>query len=157
MITLNVAEADDTERLRRRVALHEPYRTLLGHLRHESGHYYWDRLIADSGRIDAFRSRFGDERADYSQAVDAYYAAGGAPADWQANHVSAYATSHPWEDWAETWAHYLHMVDLLETAVFLQHPGGGAGQPDRRNRRGHQSVRARTPAISISWWSSGSR
>ena len=117
VITLNVAEADDTERVRRRVALHEPYRTLLGHLRHESGHYYWDRLIAQGGRIDAFRSRFGDERADYGQALDAYYAAGGAPAGWQATHVSAYATSHPWEDWAETWAHYLHMVDLLETAA----------------------------------------
>lgn len=117
VITLNVAEADDAERVRRRVALHEPYRTLLGHLRHESGHYYWDRLMVDSGRIDAFRSRFGDERADYGQAIDAYYAAGGAPAGWQTSHVSAYATSHPWEDWAETWAHYLHMVDLLETAA----------------------------------------
>ncbi|HMA09519.1 MAG TPA: putative zinc-binding peptidase, partial [Ramlibacter sp.] len=116
VITLNVAEADDTERVRRRVALHEPYRTLLGHLRHEAGHYYWNRLIVDSGRIDAFRSRFGDERADYGRAIDAYYATGGALSDWQANHVSAYATSHPWEDWAETWSHYLHMVDLLETA-----------------------------------------
>jgi len=37
----------------------------------------------------------------------------------QFNHVSAYATSHPWEDWAETWAHYLHMVDTLETARSL--------------------------------------
>ena len=116
VITLNVAEADDTERVRRRVALHEPYRTLLGHLRHESGHYYWDRLILGSGRIDAFRAMFGDERADYAQALDAYYAAGGARAGWQDSHVSAYATAHPWEDWAETWAHYLHMVDLLETA-----------------------------------------
>jgi hypothetical protein len=60
---------------------------------------------------------FGDERADYQQALDAYYAAGGAPAGWQALHVSAYATAHPWEDWAETWAHYLHMVDLLETGA----------------------------------------
>ena len=117
VITLNIAEADDAERVQRRVALHEPYRTLLGHLRHESGHYYWDRLVEDAGRIDAFRQMFGDERADYGQALNAYYAAGGAPANWQACHVSAYATSHPWEDWAETWAHYLHMVDLLETAA----------------------------------------
>jgi hypothetical protein len=116
VITLNVAEADDTERVLRRVALHEPYRTLLGHLRHESGHYYWDRLIVDAGRVAAFREQFGDERADYSRALDAHYAAGGAPGGWQASHVSGYATSHPWEDWAETWAHYLHMVDLLETA-----------------------------------------
>ncbi|MDP3759167.1 MAG: putative zinc-binding peptidase [Ramlibacter sp.] len=117
VITLNVAEADDAERVRRRLALHEPYRTLLGHLRHESGHYYWDRLVLNGGRIDAFREMFGDERADYGQALDAYYASGAAPADWQAAHVSAYATAHPWEDWAETWAHYLHMVDLMETAA----------------------------------------
>jgi hypothetical protein len=116
VITLNIAEADDAERVRRRLALHEPYRTLLGHLRHESGHYYWDRLVLQGNRIEAFRKMFGDERVDYAQALDAYYAAGSAPAEWQAHHVSAYATSHPWEDWAETWAHYLHMVDLLETA-----------------------------------------
>jgi hypothetical protein len=116
VITLNIAEADDTERVRRRVALHEPYRTLLGHLRHESGHYYWDSLIKDAGRLDAFRDKFGDETADYASALGAYYAAGGASAGWQQHYVSAYATAHPWEDWAETWAHYLHMVDLLETA-----------------------------------------
>jgi hypothetical protein len=116
VITLNIAEADDAERVRRRISLHEPYRTLLGHLRHESGHYYWDRLVHDRGRIDAFRDMFGDERTDYSRALQAYYAAGAAPANWQARHVSGYATAHPWEDWAETWAHYLHMVDLLETA-----------------------------------------
>jgi hypothetical protein len=118
VITLNVAEADDAERVRRRIMMHEPYRTLLGHLRHESGHYYWDRLIRDSGRLDAFRAMFGDERADYGEALQAYYArGGGAVPGWQERHVSAYATSHPWEDWAETWAHYLHMIDLLETAA----------------------------------------
>lgn len=116
VITLNIAEADDAERVRRRVALHEPYRTLLGHLRHESGHFYWDRLIRDGGRLQEFRNRFGDESANYPNALANYYA-NGAPADWQASHVSAYATAHPWEDWAETWAHYLHMVDLLETAA----------------------------------------
>ncbi|MEO7391829.1 MAG: putative zinc-binding peptidase [Ramlibacter sp.] len=115
VVTLNIAEADDAERVRLRTALHEPYRTLLGHLRHESGHYFWDRLILQGGRIDAFREKFGDERADYGLALGTYYAQG-APANWQECHVSAYATSHPWEDWAETWAHYLHMVDLLETA-----------------------------------------
>ena len=117
VITLNIAEADDTERVQRRVAMHEPYRTLLGHLRHESGHYYWDRLVDEAGRVDNFRELFGDERADYRGALDAYYAAGGAPAGWQDRYVSAYASAHPWEDWAETWAHYLHMVDLLETAA----------------------------------------
>lgn len=118
VITLNIAEADDAERVRRRVALHEPYRTLLGHLRHESGHYYWDRLIRDGGRVDRYRAMFGDETQDYGQALERYYAAGGGTATgWENSFVSAYATSHPWEDWAETWAHYLHMVDLLETAA----------------------------------------
>ncbi|MBL0418992.1 putative zinc-binding peptidase [Ramlibacter sp. AW1] len=116
LITLNVAEADDDERARRRVQLHEPYRTLLGHLRHESGHYYWDLLIRDGGRTEGFRAVFGDESADYGEALRRHYETGGCPPSWQAAHVSAYATSHPWEDWAETWAHYLHMVDLVETA-----------------------------------------
>lgn len=116
VITLNIAEADDDERARLRVALHEPYRTLLGHLRHESGHYFWDRLICAGGYADTFRSIFGDERVDYGQSLRAHYA-GGPPPDWPEAFVSAYATAHPWEDWAETWAHYLHMVDLLETAA----------------------------------------
>lgn len=116
VITLNVAEADDDERVRRRLEMREPYRTLLGHLRHESGHYYWDSLIRDAGRQQDFRAAFGDEQADYRGALQNYYASG-APASWQDSFVSAYATAHPWEDWAETWAHYLHMVDLLETAA----------------------------------------
>lgn len=119
-ITLNVAEADDAERAQRRVALGEPYRTLLGHLRHESGHFYWDRLVRDGGGLEAFRATFGDERADYAAALADHYARGGAHGDWQAHHVSSYATAHPWEDWAETWAHYLHLVDLLETAASYQ-------------------------------------
>lgn len=117
VITINVAEADDAERVRRRVEMHEPYRTLLGHLRHESGHYYWDRLIDEGGRTEAFRDVFGDERADYQQALQDHYGRGGTVADWQDRFVSEYASSHPWEDFAETWAHYLHMVDLLETAA----------------------------------------
>ncbi|WP_198971416.1 zinc-binding metallopeptidase family protein [Xylophilus sp. ASV27] len=117
LITLNVAEADDDERARRRVLLREPYRTLLGHLRHESGHYYWNQLIRDAGRLAAFRQIFGDESVDYGQALQQYYASGPSGDDWQTAHVSSYATAHPWEDWAETWAHYLHMVDLLETAA----------------------------------------
>jgi hypothetical protein len=117
LITLNIIEADDAERVRRRDQLHEPYRTLLGHLRHESGHFYWDRLIDEEGRVDAFREVFGDESIDYSQSLQKHYASGGQPAGWQDHFVSAYATSHPWEDFAETWAHYLHMVDLLETAA----------------------------------------
>jgi hypothetical protein len=117
LITINVAEADDDERIKRRVALHEPYRTLLGHFRHESGHYYWDVLIREGGRTSAYREIFGDESVDYHESLRRHYEAGGNPAGWEEQHVSAYATCHPWEDWAETWAHYLHMVDLLETAA----------------------------------------
>lgn len=117
LITINVVEADDAERVRRRVEMHEPYRTLLGHFRHESGHYYWDRLVDEGGRVESFREVFGDERQDYQQALQDHYARGGTVAGWQDSFVSEYASSHPWEDWAETWAHYLHMVDLLETAA----------------------------------------
>ena len=116
LITINLAEADDAERERRRLSMHEPYRTLLGHFRHEVGHYYWDLLIADGPRLDAFRATFGDERDDYAQALQRHYRQG-APADWPQRFVSAYASAHPWEDWAETWAHYVHMVDTLETAT----------------------------------------
>ncbi|TIL81977.1 MAG: hypothetical protein E5Y89_06960 [Mesorhizobium sp.] len=124
LITLNVAEADSAERERRRVAMGENYRTLLGHFRHELGHYYWDRLIPDDPqRLAAFRALFGDERAGYEQALTAYYANGAAP-DWQQGHISAYATSHPWEDWAETFAHYLHITDTLEMVHALNFPLG---------------------------------
>lgn len=116
LIRINVAEADDAERERTRTAMHEPYRTLLGHMRHESGHYYWGRLINERPQLDEFRRLFGDERADYASALQVHYERG-APPDWQARVVSAYASSHPWEDWAETWAHYLHIVDTLETAA----------------------------------------
>jgi len=116
LITINIAEADDVEREKRRTELHEPYRTLLGHFRHEIGHFYWDQLIAGSPRLDAFREMFGDERADYGEALRVHYEKG-PPPDWQNHYVSAYAASHPWEDWAESWAHYLHMTDTLETAA----------------------------------------
>src|SRR6202047_3353338 len=93
----------------------EPYRTLLGHFRHEIAHYYWDRLVADSPAIEEFRQLFGDEREHYGAALQQHYADGPAP-DWAERFVTAYASSHPWEDFAETWAHYFHMVDTLETA-----------------------------------------
>jgi hypothetical protein len=135
VITLNVAEADDDERTRRRVELHEPYRTLLGHLRHESGHFYWELLINQPGRVEDFSAVFGDPSIDYGEALQRHYAKTEPDTDWQAEHVSAYATSHPWEDWAETWAHYLHMVDLLETAAAYRTsvsvPGNGDPRPAR--------------------------
>lgn len=115
LITINLAEADDAERERRRDRMAEPYRTLLGHFRHEIAHHYWDRLIAKTPSLDEFRQLFGDERQDYNAALQRYYSSG-APADWPEHFVSAYATAHPWEDFAETWAHYFHMVDTLETA-----------------------------------------
>jgi hypothetical protein len=116
LITINITEADDDERERRRVHLHEPYRTLLGHLRHEVAHYYWDRLIANSPWLNRWRAIFGDENWDYTDALQSYYQMG-PPADWQAWYVSAYASAHPWEDWAETWAHYFHIIDTVETAA----------------------------------------
>jgi hypothetical protein len=116
VITINVAEADDAEREKRRLAMHEPYRTLLGHFRHEIAHYYWDRLIKDSHWLPGFRERFGDEREDYAQALQRHYEKG-PPGDWPNHFVTAYASSHAWEDWAETWAHFLHMTDTLETAI----------------------------------------
>jgi len=116
LITMNLAEADDVYRERTRLAMGEPYRTLLGHFRHEIGHYYFDRLIADTPWIPEFRTLFGDERADYKKALAAHYK-DGAPKDWGKSFVSAYATTHPWEDWAETWAHYLHIVDTIDTAM----------------------------------------
>ncbi|MBA3449250.1 MAG: putative zinc-binding metallopeptidase [Pseudaminobacter sp.] len=124
LITLNVAEADSAERERMRARLGENYRTLLGHFRHEVGHYYWERLIRDDAtRLDRFRAVFGDERTDYEAALRAYYASG-APPDWQDRCISAYAASHPWEDWAESWAHYLHITDTLEMVHSLNFPLG---------------------------------
>ena len=115
LITINLAEADEAERERRRLKLGEPYRTLLGHFRHEVGHYYWERLVQNQPVIEEFRKVFGDDRQDYGEALKRHYA-NGAPADWRNRFVSSYASAHPFEDWAETWAHYLHTVDTLETA-----------------------------------------
>ena len=116
VITIDLAEGDDAHRERMRHELGEPYRTLLGHLRHEIGHYYWTVLVDRAGRHDEFRALFGDERADYGAALDRHYANGPTPG-WEERYVSAYATAHPWEDWAETFAHYLHIRDTLQTAA----------------------------------------
>jgi hypothetical protein len=115
VITMNIEEADSPFREKTRLELGEPYRTLLGHFRHESGHYYWDRLIAGSPAQEDFRRLFGDERASYDDALQSHYR-DGAPRDWPTRFVSSYASMHPWEDWAESWAHYLHMTDTLGTA-----------------------------------------
>jgi hypothetical protein len=115
-ITINLAEADDSHREKQRGEMGEPYRTLLGHFRHEIAHYYWDRLVRDHIVLDRFREIFGDERDDYGEALRRNYEQG-APADWSDRYVSSYASAHPWEDFAETWAHYFHIVDTLETAA----------------------------------------
>jgi hypothetical protein len=119
VITLNVDEAEDLERERRKEALGESYRTLIGHFRHEVAHYYWDRFFAnrtdDDPNLAAFREVFGDEREDYNAALQRHYTQGpiaAAPGTF----ITTYASVHPWEDWAETWAHYLHMIDGNETA-----------------------------------------
>ena len=115
VITLNIAEADSAERERTRQNMREPYRTVLGHFRHEIAHYYWKVLVEKGEQLEQVRDLFGDDRKDYGQALQTYYDRG-APEDWQEHFVSVYASCHPWEDWAETWAHYLHLVDTLETA-----------------------------------------
>jgi len=116
VITIALAEADDAERERRRMLFGEFYRTLLGHFRHEIGHYYWDRLVSGTEWLERFRELFGDEQADYAAALKANYD-NGPPADWRDRHISSYASTHPWEDWAETWAHFMHIQDSLDTAM----------------------------------------
>ncbi len=118
VITLNIEEAEDSRREQIRSEMGEAYRTLLGHLRHEAGHYYWDRLIARTAWLDGFRRQFGDERKDYAAALQTRYLQG-PPLGWEDCYVSAYAAVHPWEDWAETWAHYLHMTDTIDCALGL--------------------------------------
>ncbi len=152
-IIINLAEADDAHREQLRTQMHEPYRTLLGHFRHEVGHYFWDVLVRDAGRLDACRAVFGDESQDYGEALKRYYA-NGAPADWQNSYISAYATAHPWEDFAETWAHYLHIVDTLETASAFGlriHPAS------TRNKALHADIdfdphRAKSAQVLINAW-----
>ncbi len=115
VITLDLAEGDDQHRESVRQSLGEPYRTLLGHLRHEIGHWYFETLIEGTARLAEFRSLFGDERQDYAAALHTHYTVGHGDG-WKADHISDYAAAHPWEDWAETFAHYLHATDTLQTA-----------------------------------------
>jgi hypothetical protein len=115
VISVDLSECDNSHRERLRELFGEPYRTLLGHFRHEIGHYYWKLLVDEPGDQPAFRERFGDERADYATAIERNYQ--GPKGDWSQRFVSAYAASHPWEDWAETFAHYLHIRDTLQTAA----------------------------------------
>ncbi len=130
VITISLAEADFATREIRRQQLGENYRTLLGHFRHEIGHYFWDRLISDAGRISEFRAVFGDESVSYEVALRNHYAK---PRDnsWKTGFISRYAAAHPWEDWAESFAHFLHMRDVLETS----HAVGLVGTVDESDFR----------------------
>jgi hypothetical protein len=119
VITILLSEADSVHRELMRTQMSEPYRTLIGHFRHEVGHYYWDQLLSPiKSALDSFRELFGDEKNDYAESLARYYQ-NKAPSDWQQRHISEYATAHPWEDWAESWAHYLHIMDMAETAYFF--------------------------------------
>ena len=116
VITFDLAESDDAHRTRMRQELGEPYRTVLGHLRHEAGHHYWWTSVKPSpSHLEGWRALFGDEQIPYELALERHYSAG-PPAGWESNYVSAYAAAHPWEDWAEAFAHYLHIRDTLQTA-----------------------------------------
>lgn len=115
-ITINLAEADDVARSQTKHAMGERYRTLLGHFRHELGHYYFDQIIVPSPENHALcKQYFGDDELDYQEALKHHYE-NGSPKNWRDAFISEYATMHPYEDWAETWAHYMHIIDTLETA-----------------------------------------
>lgn len=118
IVTLDLAESLDDHRESLRVRLGEPYRTMLGHLRHEVGHYFQNVLIPDDRTWARCRELFGDERGSYQDALDRHYRTG-APEGWAASYISEYATMHPWEDFAETFAHYLHITATLQTASVI--------------------------------------
>jgi hypothetical protein len=118
LITLNLTEADDAAREARRVAFREPYRTLLGHFRHEVGHFYWEILVDRTNLLAPFQLIFGDQTRDYESALKDYHARADRSYDRDA-YISEYATAHPWEDWAETFAHFLHIAATLDSAATL--------------------------------------
>lgn len=130
LITLSLSEADDVEREARRMAFREPYRTLLGHFRHEVGHFYWELLVDGTRLQQPFRMIFGDETVSYDEALERYHARADRSYD-RAAFISEYATSHPWEDWAETFAHFLHIVSTLDSAASL---------PLSIDRRSHRTL-----------------
>ena len=132
VVTIDLAEGDDGYREQLRIRLAEPYRTMLGHLRHETGHWYWEVLVDRPGNTDAFRALFADERVSYADALEQHYG-GEPPAGWEERYVSTYATAHPWEDWVESFAHYLHIRDTEQTAaaygLVVEGPDDAAAPP----------------------------
>lgn len=151
VIAIRAAEADDATREQARNEMNEPYRTLLGHFRHETGHFIWNKLVRDRNGFDVFRAVFGDERQDYGAALQNHYS-NGAPLDWQQHFISAYAASHPWEDFAETFAHYLHIVDTLETARAFGIAIDPRGHEEMASEVDFQPYRAQDAAQLVSAW-----
>lgn len=153
-VTLDLAEADDAQRVQRRGELGEPYRTVVGHFRHELGHYYQPIILTTDRDWERCRAVFGDERASYQDALDHHYA-NGAPADWRDRFVSAYATMHPWEDWAETFAHYLHIRDTLQTAadfgLQVVGPSAASGDDDFESYPAEEDARLSFDAMLDNW------
>lgn len=144
LITLDLAEGDDVHREQLRVAMSEPYRTLVGHFRHEIGHYYQMVLVGDGEHRAAFEELFGDPDSSYQDALDRHYSEG-APEGWEDNYVSSYATMHPAEDWAETFAHYLHIRDTLDTAAaFGMAPAGSTLESPLPGDVGFDQI--------VDWW-----
>ena len=125
LITINIREADEVSREKTRLSLKENYRTILGHFRHETGHFYFFKLFNENN-IHAFRQLFGDETQDYAAALKNHYSKPQQDG-WQDQYISFYAQSHPHEDWAESWSHYLHIIDTMETANNFQFTRTGAG------------------------------
>lgn len=150
VVTLNVAEGDPAELVRRREALGEPYRTLEGHVRHELAHFLFDRFAPRAGFLDAFRAAFGDERADYPAALAVYHQAG-PPPDWAATRISAYAAAHPHEDWAETAAHAMALTDIVDSAgaAGLSAPDAPAAGPDAYAETDAEALIARAAALGL--------
>jgi hypothetical protein len=130
LITIDLAEGEDGHREALRVRLAEPYRTMLGHFRHETGHWYWEVLVGNTAALQPFRDLFGSEEADYAEALEKHYGSDPEPG-WQQKYVSVYASAHPWEDWAETFAHYLHVRDTLQTSSAFGIWVGGPEAPVR--------------------------
>ena len=139
-ITINLAEADDVARSHTKLAMGEQYRTLLGHFRHELGHYYFDQLIVGSVEKHALSKKyFGDDELDYQQALKTHYK-NGSPDNWRDAYISEYATMHPFEDWAETWAHYMHIMDTLETAKNYSITGSLSGDSANSEETGELNL-----------------
>ncbi|MDQ7728558.1 putative zinc-binding metallopeptidase [Halomonas sp. SpR8] len=114
VVTISVAEVDPVLVTTRREALEEPYRTMIGHMRHEISHMLWWRLSLREDFLDAFREMFGDERQDYTAALQRHYN-DGPPPNWKESFLTTYASAHPHEDWAETAAHLLHLTDIADS------------------------------------------